>query len=108
MRLSLIMALGVAALTACSAGDADRVARDAAKGVVNRTLESRFPGTNTALMTDCIIDNAEITEVYTIAEAAVVGPSAETSSLILDIATRPDTVRCAADNALAAFVLGGS
>ncbi len=108
MRFPLLMAAGLTILAACTevSGEADRVARDTAKGVVNGVLENRFPGTNTALLTDCIIDNASITEVYQIAEAAVLGPTPQTSNLILDIARRPDTLGCAADNALGAFLLG--
>ena len=108
MRLIISFALGLTALTACNEGSdaADQIARNTAKGVVNGVLENRFPGTNTALLTDCIIDNANISEVYSIAEAAVVGPTPQTTSTILDIARRPETLSCAADNALGAFLLG--
>ena len=109
MRIALIPALACCVLMGCSEGvsTADDLARDAAKGVVNGVVSTRFPGVNAAPLTDCIIDNAEITEVYKIAEAAVVGPNAQTTSLILDIARRPATVSCATDNALNALLLGG-
>lgn len=108
MRFSIVAAAAITLFAACTevSDEADRVARETAKGVVNGVLENRFPGTNTALLTDCVIDNASISEVYRIAEAAVVGASPETASLIIEIATRPETINCAADNALGALLLG--
>ncbi|WP_296426931.1 succinate dehydrogenase [Yoonia sp.] len=109
MRMAMIMAVGVAALAGCAdiSAEGDRIARDTAKGVVNGVVASRFPGVNAAPLTDCIIDNAELSEVYTIAQAAVVGPTPATTNLIVNIAQRPATVGCATDNALSAFLLGG-
>lgn len=109
MRLVALLAGGIAVLSGCAdmGAEGDRVARQAAKGVVNGVISNRFPGMNAAPLTDCIIDNADITEVYQIAEAAVVGPSPATTDLVVDIAGRPETVRCAADNALSSFLGGG-
>ncbi|MEJ6403442.1 succinate dehydrogenase [Yoonia sp. 2307UL14-13] len=101
------LVVGLMTLVGCAdGGSADQIARETAKGVVNTVVSSRFPGMNAAPITDCIIDNAEITEVYKIAEAAVVGPGPETTRLILDIARRPATVQCAADETLNGLVLG--
>lgn len=82
----------------------DTLARDAAKGVVNSTVQARFPGVDARPLTDCIIDNASSGEIIQIAEAALVGTSQTTTNLITDIAQRPDTVRCALNNSLG---LGG-
>ena len=108
MRIAILLVVGLTALGACTEGSdtADQIARSTAKDVVNGIVANRFPGVNAAPLTDCIIDNASITEVYKIAEAAVVGPSPQTTGLIVDIARRPETVRCATDNALNTFVLG--
>ncbi len=107
MRIATLACICVA-LAGCEGGNqaADQVARETAKTVVNGIVANRFPGVNAAPLTDCIIDNAEIAEVYTIAEAAVLGPTTETTSLIIDIARRPETLQCATDNALGAFLLG--
>jgi len=78
----------------------DILARDAAKGVVNGVVQSRLPGVNAAPVTDCIIDNASGPEIIQIAEAAVLGTSQQTTNLIVEIAQRPDTVRCAVNNSL--------
>lgn len=109
MRSVMLLAGGLALLAGCGdlGAGGDRVMRQTAKTVVNGVIASRFPGMNAAPLTDCIIDNAESYEVYQIAEAAVVGPSPATTDLIVDIAGRPETVRCAADNALGSIIQGG-
>ena len=78
----------------------DMLARDAAKGVVNSVVQTRFPGVDAAPYTDCIIDNATGAEIITIAEAAVLGTSQQTTALVVDIAGRPETLRCALNNSL--------
>jgi hypothetical protein len=51
-------------------------------------------------VTDCIIDNASGSEIVSIAADAVAGqPSPETVSLVIEIAGRPDTVRCFVESA---------
>ena len=84
----------------------DMLARDVAKGVVNSVVQSRLPGVNAAPVTDCIIDNASGAEILTIAEAAVVGTTQATNDLVVKIAQRPDTVRCALNNSLGLEALG--
>mgnify|MGYP000041211329 FL=1 len=78
----------------------DALARHAAKGVVNNVVASKFPGVDATPVTDCIIDNASGSEIVTIAEAAVVGTSQATTNLVMAIARRPETQRCAASNYL--------
>jgi hypothetical protein len=108
MRLTIALTLGLMALGGCSelSVEGDRLARDTAKGVVNGVVASRFPGVNVTPLTDCIIETASISEVYLIAEAAVLGPNPGTTQLIMDIAQRPATVNCATEKAFGAF-LGG-
>ncbi len=107
---ALMLAAGVLALTACAdgGGDADRLAREAAKGVVNNVLAARFPGADVSNVTDCVIDNATGTEVIQIAQAAVVGTTAQTTELVLGIAQRPETVQCIAEKTLTAGNLIGA
>ena len=108
MNRMVMFGAALAMIAGCSdvSEEGDRIARETAKGVVNGIVANRFPGVNAAPLTDCIIDNADIAEVYRIAEAAVVGADAETTRLILDIARRPETVQCATDEALNSFLLG--
>ncbi len=102
--MRFFLPLGAAVLLSACLNDlgpaGDVIARDAAKGVVNGVVQTRFPGVNAAPFTDCIIDNASGSEIVTIAEAAVLGVTPTTTNLIVDIAGRPDTVRCAVNNSL--------
>ncbi|MEO1641594.1 MAG: succinate dehydrogenase [Pseudomonadota bacterium] len=95
--------LAALALTGCMqdlgpAGDV--IARDAAKGVVNNVVQTRFPGVDARPMTDCIIDNASGSEILQIAEGAIVGADQATTDLVVDIAGRPETIRCSANSFL--------
>lgn len=109
MRGFAVMTVAAMALAGClqdvgPTGDA--LARDAAKGVVNNVVSARFPGVNAAPYTDCIIDNASTAEIITLAEAAVLGATPRTTNLVVEIAGRPDTIRCIGNNALGLGVLG--
>lgn len=84
----------------------DDIARVAAKGVVNTVVQSRFPGVNAAPYTDCIIDNASSSEILQIATAAATGADQATSNMVVDIAARPDTVRCFAGSQFGGLGLG--
>ncbi len=103
MRVAVSLSVASMMLAGClqdlgSTGDV--LARDAAKGVVNSTVEARFPGVDARPLTDCIIDNASSGEIIQIAESAIVGSNQATTNLILQIAQRPDTVRCTVNNSL--------
>lgn len=92
----------VSALSACTAANdaADAVARDRAKTVVNGIVEDRFPGVSVAPVTDCIIDAASAGEILSIASASVTGVTQSTVEEVLDIASRPESTRCIAENGL--------
>ena len=108
MRIAVIAAASVA-IAGCMQDlgvTGDVLARDAAKGVVNNVVQARFPGVNAAPFTDCIIDNASGSEILEIAQAAVVGTTPATTNLVVDIAGRPDTIRCAVNNSLGIEGLG--
>ncbi|ADO41313.1 succinate dehydrogenase flavoprotein subunit [Ketogulonicigenium vulgare] len=76
--------------------DASRVL---AKEAVNNAVAARAPGINVAPVTDCIIDNANGSELLVLATGAVTGTvSAETSQLVRDIATRRGTQNCLLSN----------
>jgi len=105
MRKSIILAaVAVAGLSGCLDGatTVDGVAHSGAKTVVNGIVASRFPGVDASVATDCIIDNASAAEILTIGQAAIVGTTAETTSLVLEIAQRQATVACIAQDTLGA------
>ena len=94
-------------LTGCALTESvvEDTSRDIAKDVVNTTVQQRFPGANTAQFTDCIIDNASVDEIFTLAQSAVLGTGETAASLVIEIAARPATTQCIAAGALAS-VLG--
>lgn len=87
-------------LSACDTQVGTQVARASAKSVVDDVVERRFPGVPVAPVTDCIIDNASGSEIVSIAADAVNGqPSPESVALIVDIASRPNTITCFVEEA---------
>lgn len=109
MRAALI-GIALFAFAACDdpTGQGDAFAREAAKGVVTNVLSARYPGVDVAPVTDCVIDNATPAEVLQIAQAAVVGSTAQTTQLVIGIAQRPATVSCIAEKTLTAGNLIGA
>jgi len=88
-------------LAACDIGNAlvEQTSRDVAKGVVSNVIQQKFPGTNVAPYTDCVLDNASFDEVLEIAQSAATGGKKATA-LVLEIAARPATAQCIAVNVL--------
>lgn len=84
---------------------ADALARQEAKQVINGVVDDRFPGVNTAPVTDCIIDNASASEILSVASASVTGVTDRTVNTVLDVAQRPQSVRCIANQGLTLLAL---
>ncbi len=91
-------------LAACTPQQQDELTRDAAKRAVRPVIESRFPGIPLEPATDCIIDNASSRELLSLAADAVTGPTASTVEIVGNIASRPDTIRCLAEEGLPALL----
>jgi TRAP-type uncharacterized transport system substrate-binding protein len=94
--------LALAALTACTAANdtADAIARDRAKIVLNGYVANNYPGLNAAPITDCIIDASSAREILQIASGAVTGVDAALAEQIGQIARRPESLQCIAQNGL--------
>ena len=98
MRAFLFTA--VLALSACNMGtgivqqSAEEIARGQAKQVVNGVVQTRFPGVNAAPITDCIIDNATLPEIFEIAKGAATGTTPAATQVVIGIAQRPATITC--------------
>lgn len=104
MRWLLIPLL---ALVACGDdGLADQLARAQAKETIRPVLAQRFPGVPLEPATDCVIDNASAAEIVRLARAGVTGLGPEETSLVIEIATRPDTIQCLLEDGLAPFLKG--
>lgn len=87
-------------LAACNSPLADQFARDAAKRSVNPVIAARFPGVPLEPATNCVIDNASAGEILQLASAAGTGANDSATRLVLEIAQRPDTIRCIATEGL--------
>lgn len=102
MRAIMFVSVAVMGLSACLDGatSVDDVARAGAKTVVNGIVAARFPGVDASVATDCIIDNASAAEIVTIGQAALTGTTEATTSLVLEIGQRRETVACIAEDTL--------
>ena len=75
----------------------DKAGRDAAKTVMPEALAVYFPQVPKELFvpfTDCVVDNAEASEVQALASDAVVGVDTGTADTIRAILARPSTQDC--------------
>ncbi|WP_371156353.1 hypothetical protein [Jannaschia sp. 2305UL9-9] len=98
MRLEwLILPLGIAA---CNSGVGTDLTRAAAKSIVNPIVAERFPGIPLEPATDCVIDNANSAEIVTLATAAATNDQTAATQVVIDVAGRPETIRCFAEDAL--------
>lgn len=104
MRILPIAFVALVALAGCSTEDADAVARASAKSAVNSVVESRFPNVPLAPSVNCVIDNASANEILSLAADGVTGPDEGTAELVIQIATRRDTLLCLATQGIPAFL----
>lgn len=101
MRAAVIMTAVVAGLAGCAGltQETDMIARNSAKLVVNDVIAQQLPGVDARPVTDCVIDNASGQEIVQIAQASMMGATPATTDLVLNIAQRPQTAACLADQA---------
>lgn len=103
MRIDIIVL--ILALAACTPQDAvTDLSRDAARSVVRPVVADTFPGIPLESATDCVIDNAETGELFTLARSAATGVDASTTQTVVDIARRPATLKCFAEDGLPALL----
>lgn len=100
MRFAPIFALIFLAGCDVAQEAADDLARDRAKSVVNGVVAQQMPGVNVAPATDCVIENASAGEILKIAQASVTGVTQSTTTLVVEIAKRPETLKCFLQNSL--------
>ncbi len=91
-------------LGACTQTARDELTRDAARAAITPVVVERFPGLPVDSTLDCIIDNAQSSELLALAADTVTGPTASTVEIVSNIATRPETVRCLAVDGLPALL----
>lgn len=101
---TLIALLPLIAVGCAEDGLADQLARDQARNAVNPVLARQFPGVPLEPATNCIINEASATEILRLAKAGTVGLQPEDTELVIEIATRPDTLKCLLNDGLNPFL----
>lgn len=75
--------------------------RAAARATVTQVATERFPGVPVTPISDCVIDNATVTEILTLARfAAGSAPAPRAVDTVTAVVTRPDTVTCLTERGL--------
>lgn len=93
-------------IAACENGGlADQVARDQAKKTVNGVLSEQFPGVPLEPAANCLIDNASAQEILRLARASVTGLGPAETEIVIEIASRPETLSCLLKDGIAPFLL---
>lgn len=104
-RNKIVPALfGVLLIAGCNTDVGTDLTRAAAKSAVNPIVADRFPGLPLEPATDCIIDNANSNEIVTLATAAATRDDPAATQVVVDIARRPETIRCFGQDALPAIL----
>lgn len=94
-RIAVWVAFSALALTACTtANPMDAVARASAKSVVLPVVQQRLPGPQAEAVAVCVIDNADSTEILSLARDVGTRAGTTTVQTIATILQRPDTVQC--------------
>ncbi|MEM8822846.1 MAG: hypothetical protein AAGF30_04480 [Pseudomonadota bacterium] len=95
-----LIAPALLTLAACNTPIATQVTRDTARAAINPIVAERLPGVPIQPATDCIIDNASADEIFTVATASATGANDTATRVVLDVAQRPNTIRCLATDGL--------
>lgn len=97
LKIQPMLVAGVVlfALSGCFTDDiVQDTSREAAKRVVTPIIVDKFPGRNTEAYSNCVIDNATTSEIFSLAKAAVTGVDQDTVNTVVGISTRGDTLKC--------------
>jgi len=99
------LALGsVAVLMACTPATRDDLTRSAAKSAIRPVLAERLPGVPVEPASDCVIDNANSSELLALASDSITGATASTVQTVTGILSRPGTLQCLATQGLPALL----
>ena len=91
----IVLAATLFALAGCVTDNiVQDTSREAAKRVVTPIVTDKFPGRNATAYSDCVIDNATTSEIFSLAKAAVTGVNQDTINTVAEISTRGDTLKC--------------
>jgi hypothetical protein len=95
--MRVISILACIALLAGCAGVQDEIAREGARRAVDQVMVDRFPNVDATRITpytDCVINEASASEITQLASDALTGVDADTATLVIEIAARPNAASC--------------
>ena len=93
MRLAVVL-LAITSLLGCTTAQKDEFARNAAKSAASKVLVERYPGLPVEPAVNCVIDNANSTQILALATDSVTGPTESTVQIVSGILQKPETVQC--------------
>jgi len=96
--------LALPLLAACTQQQQDQIARDAARSAITPVLTDRFPGVPLEPALNCVIDNANATQIRALALDSVTGPTESSVRIVSDIVSKPETLTCLAAEGLPALL----
>ncbi|MBU2983535.1 hypothetical protein KO498_17140 [Lentibacter algarum] len=111
MRLRAAYLVGILALAGCDTAQeaVDDAARVTAKATVEKVLTAHLPNTVPAKLvtpySDCLIDAANSSELFSLSRDAVAGVDADTIALVTDLLQRPAATKCIAEATVAQLSL---
>lgn len=91
-------------LAGCALPTRDDVTRAAAKSAIRPVLADRLPGVPAEPAADCVIDNANSSELLALASDSITGATASTVQTVTGILSRPGTIQCLATTGLPALL----
>jgi hypothetical protein len=98
-------------LCACVSGGSlvQDTSRALARSAVNSAAQQHFPGVDVSPFTDCVINNAETSELMQLAQAASAGSNGATEALpvVKTILARPAASQCLLSSAQTSGLLAG-
>lgn len=96
--------LALLVLAGCALPTRDDVTRAAAKSAIRPVLAERLPGVPVEPASDCVIDNANSSELLALASDSLTGATASTVQTVTGILSRPGTLQCLATTGLPALL----
>ena len=91
-------------LAGCSQQAQDTVAREAARNAITPVIQDKFPGIPVEPAVNCVVDNANSTQIGALALDAVTGPTQSTVEIVTQIVSKPETLTCLTDEGLPALL----
>ena len=104
MRWLAYPLVALAFLAGCDSATQDRLSRDAARAAITPVVVQKFPNAPVEPGIDCVGIGAKSREYLSLAADSLTGPTANTTQIVSNIASRPATLRCLVGRGLPALL----